>query len=133
MRQYASINTDILYLKGQVIFFSVRVRHTASIMYSLVMRLIVKYLTIDDVCDMLSISRRTLERMRPDTSSGGPLANLLLDRRERFAVNTSNSLGGINTQGARINFPMPDLYIGKSPRWERDKLIAWLEENGRYL
>ena len=107
-------------------------RHTASVMLSLVMRFIVKYLTIDDVCDMLSISRRTLERMRPDTMSGA-LANLPSDRANRFSVNSSDILERINTQGKKMSFPEPDLYIGKSPRWERDKLIAWLEENGRYL
>lgn len=91
-----------------------------------------KYLTIDDVCDMLSISRRTLERMRPDTMSG-VLANLPSDRVNRFASKSSNKFEKINTQGKKMSFPEPDLYIGKSPRWELDKLIAWLEENGRYL
>ncbi|BCV58476.1 hypothetical protein NM528_09490 [Shewanella algae] len=91
-----------------------------------------KYLTIDDVCDMLSISRRTLERMRPDTMSS-VLANLPSDRVNRFASKPSNIIEKINTQGKKMSFPEPDLYIGKSPRWERDKLVAWLEENGRYL
>ena len=91
-----------------------------------------KYLTIDDVCDMFSISRRTLERMRPDTMSGA-LANLQSGRVNRLSVNSSDILGRINAQGEKMSFPEPDLYIGKSPRWEQDKLIAWLEKNGRYL
>lgn len=91
-----------------------------------------KYLTIDDVCDMLSISRRTLERMRPDTMSGA-LANLQSGRANKLPVNSFDILRRIDAQGKKMSFPEPDLYIGKSPRWERDKLIAWLEENGRYL
>lgn len=110
-------------------------RHTTSYCVSdaiLGDEVFVKYLTIDDVCDMLSISRRTLERMRPDTMSG-VLANLASDRTNRFTGNPSDKLERINTQGKKMSFPEPDLYIGKSPRWDRDKLIAWLEENGRYL
>ncbi|MEZ8256535.1 helix-turn-helix domain-containing protein [Vibrio cyclitrophicus] len=91
-----------------------------------------KYLTIDDVCDMFSISRRTLERMRPDTRSGA-LAKLPPTLANRFSVDPSDILERTNPQGKKMNFPEPDLYIGKSPRWDRDKLIAWLEENGRYL
>ncbi|WP_193906233.1 hypothetical protein [Cellvibrio polysaccharolyticus] len=36
-------------------------------------------------------------------------------------------------QWDRIPFPEPDLYVGKSPRWEQDKLLSWLKKNGRQL
>lgn len=90
----------------------------------------VKYLTIDDVCEMLSISRRTLERMRLDTGSGA-LTNVLEGR--RLTSSSFNIANRSSVTGKKTSFPEPDLYIGKSPRWEQDKLISWLEENGRYL
>ncbi|MGS0629141.1 MULTISPECIES: helix-turn-helix transcriptional regulator [Photorhabdus] len=88
-----------------------------------------KYLTIDEVCEMLSISRRTLERMRSDTldsrrnepNSGDVIRNGIGD------------LVGQMKHPHRISFPKPDFYIGKSPRWERDKLITWLQKNGHRL
>lgn len=49
-----------------------------------------RYLKIEDICESLSVSRRTLERLREG------------------------------------NFPEPDFYIGKSPRWEEGKLNSKL-------
>ena len=89
-----------------------------------------KFLTIEDVCEMLSISRRTLERMRVGRSAtisdlvnsrGAGSPSALFDRTNR------------NISGERLPFPEPDIYLGKSPRWDRDKLLKWLEENGDRL
>lgn len=61
----------------------------------------ITYLTINDVCSLLSISRRTLERMRDHANS--------------------------------TPFPAPDLWIGRSPRWDRDLLIDKLKIVGKEL
>ncbi|MNE58506.1 Helix-turn-helix domain protein [compost metagenome] len=84
-----------------------------------------KYLTIDEVCEMLSVSRRTLERMRSPTSKS--LQELMSETSfidvDRFRPYSKE----------RVYFPEPDFYIGKSPRWEMDKLLSWLSENGHRL
>ena len=98
-----------------------------------------KYLTIDDVCEMLSISRRTLERMREPSSKLGndPLDNLREKLSRRLTLDESlierQDLTSFRLQKDRLYFPSPDLYIGSSPRWEQDKLISWLAENGHRL
>lgn len=51
-----------------------------------------KYIGIVGVCELLSIDRRTLERMR------------------------------------KHNFPTPNFWIGKSPRWEEGELVEQLKE-----
>lgn len=88
-----------------------------------------KYLTIDDVCEMLSISRRTLERMRSPSS-----------KIFRNTISCDNSFDIWSNKGVRVEqsqgrafFPEPDFYIGNSPRWERDSLVVWLTENGHRL
>lgn len=81
-----------------------------------------KYLTIDDVCEMLSISRRTLERMRSET--------LIIDERDvEFTLRHHN----LRASFGRVAFPEPDLFIGRSPRWEQNRLITWLENYGHLL
>jgi hypothetical protein len=82
-----------------------------------------KYLTIDAVCEMLSISRRTLERLRRPKENPKKSSKFMPQERP----NISTILYGTAT------FPEPDLYIGRSPRWEHDKLIKWLQENGSRL
>lgn len=80
-----------------------------------------KFLTIEDVCEMLSISRRTLERMRSSRFES------------KIDIQTSNLDGIARPLKKRVQFPEPDLYIGNSPRWEKDKLLKWLMENGKNL
>lgn len=89
----------------------------------------VKFLTIDDVCEMLSISRRTLERMR------SPSSKSIRELMEPGGITSSIELDILHkdSKRKRVYFPDPDLNIGNSPRWERDKLLAWLEKNGSHL
>jgi len=90
-----------------------------------------KFLTIDDVCEMLSISRRTLERMRSPSSKS--ISELVKTNDVQSVVlDTVDSLHK-RSKRERIFFPDPDLNIGNSPRWERDKLLVWLEKNGSNL
>lgn len=89
-----------------------------------------KFLTIDDVCEMLSISRRTLERMRSPSSKS--VRELMEGDRMMSAVSLLD-IQHKDSKRERMFFPDPDLNIGNSPRWERDKLLAWLEENGSRL
>ncbi len=87
-----------------------------------------KYLTIDDVCEMLSISRRTLERMRVLSAY-----ELLQSIQQRNPITSDLNDTDIKNETERLSFPEPDLFIGKSPRWEQDKLISWLQINGKKL
>ncbi len=84
-----------------------------------------KYLTIDDVCEMLSISRRTLERMRSESLiiDNSYIEDTIFDGRRHH----------LQRHFGRAAFPSPDLFIGRSPRWEQDRLIAWLEQYGHLL
>ncbi len=87
-----------------------------------------KYITIDDICEMLSISRRTLERMRSTRSVEDPVSHLINSK-----VNQKKIGILLSFENTPLDFPEPDLYIGRSPRWEQDKLISWLQENGNRL
>ncbi len=88
-----------------------------------------KFLTIDDVCKMLSISRRTLERMRVSSLQKRLKSSSVVPDIRDSVEDTEYA----SRDGQRIPFPEPDLYIGKSPRWEMDKLLVWLKKNGGQL
>ena len=86
-----------------------------------------KYIRIEDICEMLSISRRTLERMR---AKEDPLESILSKHSSHtINQNTSNLINNLRNR----SFPKPDFFIGKSPRWEQDGLISWLKEYGKNL
>lgn len=87
-----------------------------------------KYITIDDICEMLSISRRTLERMRSARSVEDHVNDLINSKFNKKKLGILLSF-----ENEPLEFPEPDLYIGRSPRWEQDKLISWLQENGNRL
>lgn len=96
-----------------------------------------RYLTIDEVCEMLSISRRTLERMRDPRSKIGKESELGSNFREILMGMTvdelKSSISPAGSRRERVYFPSPDLYIGSSPRWEQERLLSWLAENGHRL
>lgn len=72
------------------------------------------YLKQEQVCEMLSITKNRLEKYR--------------------SLKSSNPITGFNSSSnCRVPFVEPDMVIGKSPRWERDKLIKWLKINGSRL
>lgn len=90
-----------------------------------------KYLTIEDLCEMLSISRRTLERMRSPNSK---TSNKNLKTKNTIRGTKNNKVDSLLPPNIdRTYFPDPDIYIGKSPRWEEDNLFVWLKENGHLL
>jgi hypothetical protein len=59
-------------------------------------------LDIGEICKRLKISRSTLERVRETPS---------------------------NPKKKTIQFPEPDLWFGKSPRWEIQTFKKWLAES----
>lgn len=61
-----------------------------------------QYLTITDICNLFQISRRTLERMRLDPSD------------PKFVPLRSGN-------GMLLEFPQPNFWIKKSPRWDMSK------------
>ncbi len=97
-----------------------------------------KYLTIEDVCEMLSISRRTLERMRAKPID---LASMIEELKRDGVREYADHLTSLEYKedqkkiesGEKVPFPEPEFYMGKSPRWEQGKLIEWLKENGNKL
>ena len=76
----------------------------------------VELLGIEEIVKRLGVSRSTLERWvrnsRISVAGQGTLADM-----------TANILHG------KTNFPAPDLYIGASPKWTKDKVIKWLMNN----
>lgn len=91
-----------------------------------------KYLTIADICEMLNISRRTLERLKARNTDDF-LSNLSNDNN---SMSLSSKVIGSDNEGFNKNgipFPLPDIMIGNSPRWEQEKLIDWLKVNGSKL
>lgn len=92
-----------------------------------------KYLTIDNVCEMLNISRRTLERMRQRDPLQGAKSFKKSHGMTTRVMTNSNIANLESFLSEPLPFPEPDLYIGRSPRWEQEKLIKWLQENGARL
>jgi transcriptional regulator with XRE-family HTH domain len=76
----------------------------------------VELLGIDEIVKRLGVSRSTLERWVRNSRASFAGQSQLAD----FAVSIS--------QG-KTNFPAPDIYIGASPKWTKDKVISWLMSN----
>jgi predicted DNA-binding transcriptional regulator AlpA len=74
-------------------------------------------LGIDEVCQKLSISRSTLERLRRRQSSNSLLS--------RHSVMSADEFSGLPP------FPEPTIVLGRSPRWSAKILNAWLDKSRR--
>jgi predicted DNA-binding transcriptional regulator AlpA len=88
-----------------------------------------RWLSADDVCVRLSVSKSTLDRWRkiqPDAPSpfgrqGFFQTRVLTD--PRTTADIENESAGLTP------FPEPDLNVGGSPRWDANDVNAWLAEN----
>ena len=61
----------------------------------------------EEISQRVGVSRRTLDRwVKPGNSLAKMMSNLDPEK-----------------------FPRPDLYIGNSPKWTKDTVILWLQEN----
>ena len=72
-------------------------------------------LTMEQICEKLSISRSTLDRWR-GTSFGSRGKRLVINSREFTQTSDEPS----------IPFPKPILNIGRSPRWSANDINDWI-------
>lgn len=112
----------------------------------------VRLLTAEDICTRLGVSRTTFDRWVRNSATrteGGlgaiarhglptPTASGL---QRAVGMGLSDTSGGIGALGAalsdgalnmaegKIEFPQPDVRIGRSPRWTFETVVAWLEKN----
>lgn len=79
-------------------------------------------LTMEQICEKLSISRSTLDRWRGIGIGTRIVVNSL--RNSKFNTNDEPS----------IPFPQPILNIGRSPRWSANDINNWIKRlsNGGY-
>ena len=73
-----------------------------------------KLLGIDEICQKLSISRTTLERLRK------PQRTLGLDLARKLAGDLSDDYSGMPS------FPEPTITLGRSPQWSVSSLNKWI-------
>lgn len=86
-------------------------------------------LTMEQICEKLSISRSTLDRWRGIGNNGRSLLNHravtlvskeLVPRRLELLDNRAND-------EPIIPFPKPTLNIGRSPRWSANEINKWIK------
>jgi predicted DNA-binding transcriptional regulator AlpA len=77
-------------------------------------------LTVEQICEKLSISRSTLDRWRGIGNSSLP-RNTILD-------SVNELLGSKTNDEPIIPFPKPTLNIGRSPRWSANEINKWIKK-----
>jgi predicted DNA-binding transcriptional regulator AlpA len=86
------------------------------------------YLSADDICNKLSVSKSTLDRWRRIKSNAespcgpGGFQTRVLESL-RTGADVENETIGLTA------FPAPSLYVGGNPRWDAGAVNAWLIEN----
>lgn len=122
-------------------------------LYSKIVAGEVRLLTAEEICTRLGVSRTTFDRWvrnsltRTDSglsalSRQGGLTSPSIDGVHRpigtslsgastgiGALGAALSDGALNMAEGKIEFPQPDVRIGKSPRWTFETVVAWLEKN----
>lgn len=85
-------------------------------------------LGIDDICQRIGVSRTTFDRwVRNGGGKTGTTGIAELAARS-FIGNSMIDAASNLTEGA-TSFPPPDIYIGKSPKWEMATFKRWLLAN----
>jgi len=117
-------------------------------LYSKIVAGEVQLLTAEDICTRLGVSRTTFDRWVRNSSTKveGGLAALArhgiappspsgFQRAVAMdmAIPAGQPAGGlgdafINMAEGKIEFPQPDVRIGRSPRWTFETVVAWLEK-----
>lgn len=118
-------------------------------LYSKIVAGEVQLLTAEDIGARLGVSRTTFDRWvrNSSTKTEGGLAALARhgiaapsasEFQRTVAIDmappagqASGGLGDafINMTEGKIEFPQPDVRIGRSPRWTFETVVAWLEKN----
>lgn len=76
-------------------------------------------LGIDEICQKLSISRSTFERLRRPNEK-----NIMLISSNPLST-ASDDFSGLHP------FPKPTIVLGRSPRWSSTILNEWLQKNSK--
>jgi hypothetical protein len=83
-------------------------------------------LGIDDICQRIGVSRTTFDRWV--RNGGGKTGTTTLADMVSGLVGPITDSAANLTEGA-TSFPPPDIYIGKSPKWEMATFKRWLLAN----
>lgn len=85
-------------------------------------------LGIDDICQRIGVSRTTFDRWV--RNGGGKTGSTTLTDLVGTSLVGRNAMDSVAnlTEGA-TSFPPPDIYIGKSPKWEMQTFKTWLRAN----
>lgn len=125
----------------------------ANELYSKIVAGEVRLLTAEDICARLGVSRTTFDRWVRNSlprAEGGlgaiarqglPLTTPAGLLQHVVGMGLSDASGGVaplggalsdgtlNMTEGKIEFPQPDVRIGRSPRWTFETVVAWLEKN----
>src|SRR5471032_2319441 len=82
-------------------------------------------LGIDDICQRIGVSRTTFDRW---VRNGGGKTGIAGAAMRSFIGNSVIDAANNLTESA-TSFPPPDIYIGKSPKWEMATFKRWLLAN----
>lgn len=94
------------------------------------------FLTIEDICARLSISRRTFDRMRgtPQTGTGQKAIGAVFTK-STGRIYTAGMHGLMTAEERELAsappFPQPTCFIGRSPRWSTKVVNEWLASASR--
>jgi predicted DNA-binding transcriptional regulator AlpA len=85
------------------------------------------YLSADDICSRLSVSRSTFDRWRKITGTPSPFG---AGSGFQTKVNSAfRSVADVEDDVGLTPFPQPAMNVGGSPRWAADEVNAWLVKN----
>lgn len=85
------------------------------------------FLSADDICSRLSVSRSTFDRWRRITGTPSPFGAQGVFQ---SGVNSAlRSTADIDNDAGLTPFPQPALNVGGSPRWDANEVNIWLDEN----
>lgn len=89
-----------------------------------------KLYSIKQVCEMLGVSRSTLDRWR-GVSGGSNLSRALGVSSTGHVAMSSPGIGKVfrDALGGTASFPEPDTYLNDSPRWKLETLNQWVNSN----
>ncbi|KVS62778.1 MULTISPECIES: helix-turn-helix transcriptional regulator [Burkholderia cepacia complex] len=85
-------------------------------------------LGIDDICQRLGVSRTTFDRWVRN-GGGKTGSTTLADLVGSSIAGRGMADAAANLTDGATSFPPPDIYIGKSPKWEMQTFKTWLRAN----